>query len=130
MNICSAPLASLAALVRSLRAPYHVERRGDIAGTLPLSLTVLDQFLGILRRGGAILSRRGVVLRRLGAIWGRLGRILTSRTSRTRSKMRPEIDPKIDPKIDANSSPPLGVLEISWEYPLRFDWSKTPPNGI
>ena len=67
--------ARVARCARSLRAPYHVERRGDIAGTLPLSLTVLDQFLGILRRDGAILGRRGVVLRRLGAILGRNDRI-------------------------------------------------------
>ena len=53
MNIYSAPLASLAALARSLRAPCHVERLGAIFDTFAPSWNHFELSWG---RVGAILS--------------------------------------------------------------------------
>ena len=59
----SAPLASLAALARSLRAPCHVDRLGSIVA---LRGAILERLGAILARFGAILARRGAILGRLG----------------------------------------------------------------
>ena len=102
----SAPLASLAALARSLRALYHVDHScsivarfganlalGAILGHPGAILALLGASLGrfgqscpvlapswpILARPDAVLGDLCPVLRRLGAILGYLGRILASR---------------------------------------------------
>ena len=109
-----APRASLAALARALRAPYHFKSIlklslqcfrvprppwSDLGSTWPswpswnrLGI-ILDASWGHL---GAILGRLGRVLGRLVAVLGRLVAVLASQKP-------PKIDLKIDQKIDRKS---------------------------
>ena len=75
-NICSAPLASLAALARELRAFCHAARFGFMVARLGTSWHILARLGTIFAHLGAILGDLGAILVRLGAILGRRGAIL------------------------------------------------------